>query len=206
MPRVLVDARLPARRGRLPDAVPSRAPLPARPRDRRPRPSHVAPKRLVCFDSNSYLGLHLHPRVTAAARKALDEAGAGTPSAPLLSGTSRWLRELEEVVAAFHGREAALVFPSGYAANIGILTGLLRPGDFAVRDRYSHASLHDGCRYSGARGSVYAHGDPASAARSFARDDGRGGKLLVTDGVFSMHGSVAPLPGSPRWPRAPGPS
>lgn len=153
------------------------------------------PKRLVCFDSNSYLGLHLHPRVTAAARRALDEAGAGTPSAPLLSGTSRWLRELEDVVASFHGREAALVFPSGYAANIGILTGLLRPGDFAVRDRYSHASLHDGCRFSGARGGVYAHRDPASAARALARDDGRGGKLLATDGVFSMHGSVAPLPG-----------
>ena len=152
------------------------------------------PKKLVCFDSNSYLGLHLHPRVIAAAHRALDEAGAGTPSAPLLSGTSRWLRELEDVVAAFHGREAALVFPSGYAANIGILTGLLRPEDFAVRDRYVHASLHDGCRFSGARGGVYAHRDPESAARSFARDEGRGGRLLVTDGVFSMHGSVAPLP------------
>ncbi|MFN7989559.1 MAG: aminotransferase class I/II-fold pyridoxal phosphate-dependent enzyme [Thermoanaerobaculia bacterium] len=157
-------------------------------------PLTSAPKRLVCFDSNSYLGLHLHPRVTAAARKALDEAGAGTPSAPLLSGTSRWLRDLEEVVAAFHGREAALVFPSGYAANIGILTGLLRPGDLAVRDRYVHASLHDGCRFSGARGGVYAHRDAASAARALARDEGGAGRLVVTDGVFSMHGSVAPIP------------
>ena len=158
-------------------------------------PHTSRPKRLVCFDSNSYLGLHLHPRVVAAAHRALDEAGAGTPSAPLLSGTSRWLRELEDVVAAFHGREAALVFPSGYAANVGILTGLLRPDDLAVRDRYVHASLHDGCRFSGARGGVYAHRDAGSAARALARDDGRGGKLLVTDGVFSMHGSVAPLPG-----------
>ena len=152
------------------------------------------PKRLVCFDSNSYLGLHLHPRVTAAARRALDEAGSGTPSAPLLSGTNRWLRELEERVAAYHGRETALVFPSGYAANVGILTGLLRPGDFAARDRYCHASLHDGCRFSGARGGVYAHRDPAALARVLARDSSGGGRLVVTDGVFSMHGSVAPLP------------
>ena len=157
-------------------------------------PLTSAPKRLVCFDSNSYLGLHLHPRVTAAARRALDEAGAGTPSAPLLSGTSRWLRDLEEVVAAFHDREAALVFPSGYAANIGILTGLLRPGDLAVRDRYVHASLHDGCRFSGARGGVYAHRDADAAARALARDAGGAGRLVVTDGVFSMHGSIAPIP------------
>lgn len=157
-------------------------------------PRTARPKRLVCFDSNSYLGLHLHPRVVAAAHRALVAAGAGTPSAPLLSSTSRWLRELEDVVAAFLGRESALVFPSGYAANVGILTGLLSPGDFAVRDRHVHARLHDGCRLSGARGGVYAQRDPASAARALARDGGRGGRLPVTDGVFSMHGRVAPLP------------
>ena len=152
------------------------------------------PKRLVCFDSNSYLGLHLHPRVTAAARRVLDEAGYGTPSAPLLMGTNRWLRELEETVAAFHSREAALVFPSGYAANIGILTALLRKGDLAARDRFCHASLHDGCRFSGARGGTYAHRDPEALARLLAGEANGGGSLVVTDGIFSMHGSIAPLP------------
>src|ERR1700690_868753 len=76
-------------------------------------------RELVCFDSNSYLGLHLHPRVVAAARRVLDETGLGCPSAQLLAGTHRWLRELEEIVADFHGRPSAIVFPSGYAANVG---------------------------------------------------------------------------------------
>lgn len=153
------------------------------------------PKRMTCFDSNSYLGLHLHPRVVAAVRRTLDAAGYGTPSAQLLAGTNRWLRELEDVVAAFHGREAALVFPSGYAANVGILTGLVGSGDVVVRDRLSHASLHDGCRFSGAKSAVYAHRDPASLERALARESASGGaRLVVTDGVFSMHGRIAPLP------------
>jgi 8-amino-7-oxononanoate synthase len=153
------------------------------------------PKRMTCFDSNSYLGLHLHRRVVAAVRRALDEAGYGTPSAQLLAGTNRWLTELEEVVAAFHGREAALVFPSGYAANVGILTGLVGGGDAVVRDRLCHASLHDGCRFSGARSAVYAHRDPVSLDRALARESADGGaRLVVTDGVFSMHGRIAPLP------------
>src|SRR5512136_3011780 len=85
------------------------------------------PAQMICFDSNSYLGLHLHPRVVGAVRRALDAVGYGTPSAQLLGGTNRYLIELEETVSAFLGRDATLVFPSGYAANVGILTGLLRP-------------------------------------------------------------------------------
>ncbi len=153
------------------------------------------PKRLTCFDSNSYLGLHLHPRVVLAARRVLDEAGYGTPSAQLLAGNNRWLHELEETVAQYHSREAALVFPSGYSANIGILTALLRKNDFAARDRFCHASIHDGCRFSGARGGTFAHRDPQALSRFLATNTGNGGSLVVTDGVFSMHGSVAPLPG-----------
>ena len=153
------------------------------------------PRKMICFDSNSYLGLHLDPRVIGAVRRVLSETGYGTPSAQLLAGTNRWLVELEEVVAAFHGREAALVFPSGYAANIGILTGLLGTGDFAARDRLSHASLHDGCRYSGARSGVFEHRDAAGLGRLLDRESANGGaRLVVTDGVFSMHGRVAPLP------------
>ena len=158
-------------------------------------PFNGRPKSMTCFDSNSYLGLHLHPRVLAAVRRTLDEAGYGTPSAQLLAGTNRWLRELEDVVASFHAREAALVFPSGYAANVGILTGLLGPGDVAARDRLSHASLHDGCRFSGARSAVYAHRDAGALERVLVREaSGPGARLVVTDGVFSMHGNIAPLP------------
>jgi 4-hydroxy-2,2'-bipyrrole-5-methanol synthase len=152
-------------------------------------------RQLVCFDSNSYLGLHLHPRVVAAVHRTLDVAGYGTPSAQLLAGTSRWLCELEETVSAFHGRAAAMVFPSGYATNVGALTGLLRPGDTYACDQLSHASIHDGCRWSGAKGRAYRHLDIADLDRHLERDRGAArAALIVSDGVFSMHGRLAPLP------------
>src|SRR5512142_2700952 len=94
------------------------------------------PAEMICFDSNSYLGLHLHPKVVAAVHRALDSVGYGTPSAQLLGGSNRYLAELEQTVSAFLGRESTLVFPSGYAANVGILTGLLRPEDVVARDRF----------------------------------------------------------------------
>ena len=150
-------------------------------------------RELVCFDSNSYLGLHLHPRVRAAAHRAIDEAGVGTPSAQVLGGHNRWLRALEERVAALLGREQCLVFPSGYQANVGILTGLLRSGDRVIADRFSHASLHDGCAYSGATVLTYAHGDLESLDSQLAA--GGPGALIVADGLFSMHGDLCDLPG-----------
>jgi 7-keto-8-aminopelargonate synthetase-like enzyme len=150
-------------------------------------------RELVCFDSNSYLGLHLHPRVRAAAHRAIDEAGVGTPSAQVLGGHNRWLRTLEERVAAVLGREQCLVFPSGYQANVGILTGLLRRGDRVIVDRFSHASLHDGCAYSGATVLTYAHGDLESLDAQLAA--GGPGALIVADGLLSMHGDLCDLPG-----------
>ncbi len=150
-------------------------------------------RELVCFDSNSYLGLHLHPRVRAAAHRAIDEAGVGTPSAQVLGGHNRWLRALEERVATLLGREQCLVFPSGYQANVGILTGLLRSGDRVIADRFSHASLHDGCAYSGATVLTYAHGDLESLDAQLAAAGP--GALIVADGLFSMHGDLCDLPG-----------
>jgi 7-keto-8-aminopelargonate synthetase-like enzyme len=168
------------------------------PLDHRIRVRHPltgAPAEMICFDSNSYLGLHLHPRVVRAVHRALDVVGYGTPSAQLLGGSNRYLLELEETVSAFLGRQSTLVFPSGYAANIGILTGLLRPEDVAVRDRFCHASLHDGCRWSGVRhGGVYEHLDVRALDALLASEGPRGrARLIVSDGVFSMHGRIAPL-------------
>jgi 8-amino-7-oxononanoate synthase len=150
---------------------------------------------LICFDSNSYLGLHLHPRVLKATRRAIDEMGYGTPSAQLLGGTNRWLLALEEELAAFHDREAALVYPSGYQANIGILSGLLREDDLVLVDAYSHASIHDGARFAGCRTAHYKHNDMADLEAVLARlaQQARG-VLIATDGLFSMHGDLAPLP------------
>ena len=150
----------------------------------------------VCFDSNGYLGMQRHPRVVDAVHRALDEVGYGTPSAQLLSGTSRHLRELEDTVSEFFGREATIVFPSGYAANVGALTALLRPKSFAARDRLAHASIADGCRFSRASfGGAFAHQDMADLERLLRRDGAAcEGKLVVTDGVFSMHAAIAPLP------------
>ena len=114
----------------------------------------------ICFDSNSYLGLHRDPRVIEAVKKALSHVGYGTPSAQLLSGTNRYLIELEETVSKFHGREDTLIFPSGYAANIGIISGMVRKKDATFRDRFSHASIHDACRALNTRANfIYPHND-----------------------------------------------
>src|SRR5690606_26253159 len=153
-------------------------------------------RSLVCFDSNSYLGLHLHPRVIEEVERVTRWVGYGTPSAQLLCGTNRYLLELEERLAAFHGRQAAMVFPSGFAANTGILRALLRSGDAVFRDQHPRASIPGGCRKSGAaRSKVLAHHDVAYLDRLLAQATrlGVNGKLVVTDGVFSMHGDLAPL-------------
>jgi glycine C-acetyltransferase len=155
-------------------------------------------QQMICFDSNSYLGLHLHPRVISAVKRALDQVGYGTPSAQLLCGTSRYLRELEETISRFHGREDTIVFPSGYSANLGAITALVREVDLVVHDRFSHASIHAGCRATGSRFQhVFPHQNLDALERLLVVAEATGGhqgKLIVTDGVFSMHGRVAKLP------------
>jgi glycine C-acetyltransferase len=152
-------------------------------------------KELICFDSNSYLGLHLHPRVLAATHRAIDEMGFGTPSAQLLGGTNRWLLALEDEIAGFHEREAALVYPSGYQANLGIISGLMREDDLLVVDAYSHASIHDGARFAGCLTAHYDHNDMADLERVLASKAPQARSVLIAaDGLFSMHGDLAPLP------------
>ncbi len=164
----------------------------------RVRDSSGRQRELICFDSNSYLHLHRHPKVIDAVTRALDDVGYGTPSAQLLCGTNRYLRELEETIRAFHGREDTIVFSSGYAANLGTITALVRTRDLVVRDAFSHTSIHDGCRASASRLSKsYAHGDLRTLAQLLAEADANPtcqGKLIISDGVYSMHGKLAPLP------------
>ncbi len=151
-------------------------------------------RRVVAWCTNDYLGLSTHPRVTQAAAAAAAAWGAGSRASRLLAGTTSIHARLERALAAWHGTEAALVFPSGTQTNAGLLAALLTRDDAVVLDRLAHASLVDGARASGARLRVFQHNDPAHAAQVLARLGARRRRLLVTEGIFSMEGDRAPLP------------
>jgi 8-amino-7-oxononanoate synthase len=142
--------------------------------------------------SNNYLGLADHPRVLEAAADAAGRWGVGSGASRLVSGTMTIHRRLEERLAEFKGREAALLFGSGFLANMGVIAALARPGDVVFSDELNHASIIDGCRLSRADVFVYEHGDMEHLEWGIAEAEGRGA-LIVTDGVFSMDGDVAPL-------------
>jgi len=149
---------------------------------------------VVSFGSNDYLGLSSHPAVTRAARQALERWGAGAGGARLLTGTRPVHAALEEQLARWKGTEAALVFPSGYSANLGVLGALAAPGVLICSDTLNHASLVDGCRLAtslGARVVTYPHRDYKAAADLLEGWQGRA--LVVTDSVFSMDGDCAPV-------------
>jgi glycine C-acetyltransferase/8-amino-7-oxononanoate synthase len=148
------------------------------------------PVLLLC--SNNYLGLADHPRVREAAADAAMRWGVGAGASRLVSGTMTIHRRLEERLAAFMRREAALLFGSGFLANAGVIAALARPGDVVFSDALNHASIIDGCRLSRAEVFVYGHGDVEHLEWGIQRADGRGA-LIVTDSVFSMDGDVAPL-------------
>ena len=150
------------------------------------------PRRVLHLCSNGYLGLATDPRVTAAAAEAARRHGAGTGSARLVTGAQAPHRALEEALADWKQVEATRLFSSGYLANLGVVTALVGRGDTVVSDELNHASIIDACRLSGAEVRVYRHADPEHAAALLANAPGR--RLLVTDGVFSMDGDLAPLP------------
>lgn len=150
-------------------------------------------RELFDFASNDYLGLACDPRLAAAARAALDECGVGSGASPLITGRSRWHAELERALAEFEGEEEAVLFPTGYAANVGTLTALLGEGDVAFCDRLNHASLVDGCRLSGAVFKVYRFDQIDKLERHLSAAAGYRRRWIVTDGVFGMDGVVAPL-------------
>ncbi|MBP6700851.1 MAG: 8-amino-7-oxononanoate synthase [Halioglobus sp.] len=148
-------------------------------------------RQYLNFCSNDYLGLASHPRVVAAFQAAAASYGVGSGASHLVCGHSALHHQLEEALAEFTGRPRALLFSSGYLANVGILTSLLQRGDHVLEDRLNHASLLDGGLHSGARFQRFAHCDVAALERKLARADGI--RLVVTDGVFSMDGDTAPL-------------
>lgn len=151
-------------------------------------------RRVVHLGSNNYLGLATHPRVVEAAARATMDAGVGSGASRLIAGNLARYGALEEQLAALKQTEAALVFSTGYMANLGVVTALAGRGDLVIADRLSHASLLDACRLSGATFRVYPHGDLERLTHVLTRSQGRRRVVIVTDGVFSMDGDLAPVP------------
>ena len=148
------------------------------------------------FCSNNYLGLANHPRLLQAAKEAIDRHGIGPAAVRSIAGTMDLHLQLESRLAAFKGVEAAISFQSGFNANLAAIPALSGKGDLIFSDELNHASIIDGCRLSGATTIRYPHADPQGLRRVLQENQPEPGgrSLLVTDGVFSMDGDVAPLP------------
>ena len=149
---------------------------------------------MLDFSSNDYLGLSRHPRLLAAAAEAMGRWGTGAGSARLMSGNLAIHRHLEEALAALTGREAALLFGSGYLANVGVIPALVGRHDVIFADRLVHASIVDGCRLAGARLQRFRHNDLDHLEELLQRHRGEGEALIVVESLYSMDGDICPLP------------
>jgi 8-amino-7-oxononanoate synthase len=159
------------------------------------RRRRIAPPSAINFCSNDYLGLANHPEVVRAFIRAAETYGVGSGASHLVTGHGLEHDALEEALAAFTGRERALVYSTGYMANMGVIGALADQKAHLVADKLNHASLIDGCRLTGAQFSRYRHADCDHAAELLdAAEPDQDTRLLVTDGVFSMDGDLAPLP------------
>lgn len=154
----------------------------------------AAGKRLIMAGSNNYLGLTTHPKVRSAAMEAIRLYGTSCTGSRFLNGTLELHRELERRLAAFVGKEAALVFSTGFQVNLGTISALVGRGDVVITDKEDHASIVDGCRLSFGEMKRFRHNDMASLEKSLQSCDPQAGKLVVVDGIFSMGGDIAPLP------------
>ncbi|MCJ7546185.1 MAG: 8-amino-7-oxononanoate synthase [Deltaproteobacteria bacterium] len=150
-------------------------------------------KEAILLSSNNYLGLADHPALQEAAIMALERYGCGAGASRSVSGTTELHRELEQRIARFKGSEAALILSTGYMTNIGLLTTLVGEGDLIVSDELNHASIVDGCRLARAEVWVYRHRTMDHLEALLKRSSHRR-RLIVTDGVFSTEGAIAPLP------------
>jgi len=152
-------------------------------------------REVINFSSNNYLGLANHPALAEAAKKAIDRYGSSAAASRLISGNMALHEELENRLAEFKGTEAALVFNSGFQANIGILSTLAGEGDAILSDELNHASIIDGCRLSRAKTIVYAHSDLNRLESALKQAVGARRRLIVSETIFSMDGDEAPLTG-----------
>jgi 8-amino-7-oxononanoate synthase len=151
-------------------------------------------KELLMMASNDYLGYCSHPAIKQAAQKALHIWGAGSGAARLISGNAAIFRDLEKKIARLKGTEDALVFSTGYMANIGLLSAVAEKGDVIYSDALNHASIVDGCRLSRAQVEIFPHGDTAALETFLQNGKKFRRRFIITDGVFSMDGDLAPLP------------
>jgi glycine C-acetyltransferase len=147
---------------------------------------------LINFASYNYLGLSYRDEVKQAIKDAADQFGGGSSGSPILSGTTRLHEELAERLAAFKGKQAAMIFPTGYSANVGVIAGLMRSGDLIVADQYAHASIVDGMILSKAKSRFFRHNRPDDLDRKLRGFDGK--KLVIVEGVYSMDGDISTLP------------
>jgi len=151
-------------------------------------------KTYLSFCSNNYLGLASHPSVVAAVKDAVELYGWGAGASRLVSGNMTLHETLENEISKFKKKDAAIVFPTGYMANLGVITSLVSNGDLVICDKLNHASIIDGCRLSGADFRVYAHCNMEKLENILKKSAKYNCKLIVTDSVFSMDGDLAPLP------------
>ncbi len=151
-------------------------------------------KKFIMFGSNNYLGLANDPRMKQAAIDAVKKYGTGVAGSRFLNGNTALHMELEKKLAHFKGREAALIYATGYQMNLGVVSALVGKGDFAVVDKLDHASILDGCRLSHGEIRRFKHNNPADLDRVLKEIGPNHGKLVIVDGVFSMEGDIAPVP------------
>ncbi|HHT16185.1 MAG TPA: pyridoxal phosphate-dependent aminotransferase family protein [Papillibacter sp.] len=151
-------------------------------------------KRRIMLGSNNYLGLTTHPEVVEAGLKAIEQYGTGCSGSRYLNGTLEMHLELEAELADFLGKDACMTFSTGFQSNLGIISAIVGRGDYVVCDRENHASIYDGCRLSFGKMVRYRHSDMDDLERVLAAIPETAGKLIVTDGVFSMGGDIAKLP------------
>jgi len=158
-------------------------------------------KRVIMIGSNNYLGLTNHPRVKEAAIKAIEKYGTGCAGSRFLNGNLDIHEELEEKLARFFRKEAALVFATGYQTNLGVISALVGRNDVAIMDMYDHASIVDGCRLSFGEVKKYRHNDMDALERALEGTREKE-KLIIVDGVFSMEGDIVDLPAIVKLARA----
>ncbi len=151
-------------------------------------------REVITLSSNNYLGLTVHPRLRAAAIKAIEDYGVGSGSVRTIAGNMMLHNVLEEKLARFKHTEASLTIQSGYTTNLGVISALMQEGDIIVSDELNHASIIDGIRLNRTPRKVFPHKDMAGLRRALEETKGANKVMVVTDGVFSMDGDIAPLP------------